>query len=137
MNWYAILADLIAVIHFGYVSFVVLGLFAILLGGLLRRRFIRNFWFRTVHLTMILIVVFESLIGMMCPLTVWENDLRVAAGQNVADVSFVARLIHQLMFFEFPPIVFTVGYCLFGLAVLGSWWLYPPALPWKQGNEIK
>ena len=135
MNWYAILADLIVVIHFGYVSFVVLGLLIILLGGVLRWRFIRNFWFRTVHLTTILVVVFESLIGMMCPLTVWEYDLRIAAGQqNVSDVSFVARLVHQLMFFECPPIVFTVGYCLFGLAVLGSWWLYPPTLPWNTTN---
>ena len=86
---------------------------------------------------MILIVVFESLLGMMCPLTVWENDLRMAAGQNVSEGSFVARLIHQLMFFEFPPAVFTVAYCLFGLAVLSSWRLYPPALPWKKEKECK
>jgi len=135
MNWYALLADIIVIIHFGYVSFVVFGLLIILLGGVLRWRCIRNFWFRAVHLTTILIVVFESLIGMMCPLTVWEYDLRIAAGQqNVSDVSFVARLVHQLMFFEFPPIVFTVGYCLFGLAVLGSWWLYPPTFPWNKTN---
>jgi hypothetical protein len=36
------------------------------------------------------------------------------------------------MFFDFPPMVFMVGYCLFGLAVLGSWWLFPPVLPWKR-----
>ena len=137
MNWYALLADIIVVIHFGYVSFVVVGLLVILLGGLLRWRFIRNFWFRAVHLTMILIVVVESLIGMPCPLTIWEYDLRMAAGQNVSDVSFMARLIHHLMFFDFPPIVFTVGYCLFGLAVLGSWLLFPPYLPWTRKNVIE
>jgi len=133
MNWYAVLADTIAAIHFGYVSFVVVGLLIILLGGLLRWRFIRNFWFRTLHLVMILIVVFEALFGILCPLTVWEYDLRVAAGQqDVSDVSFVARLIHQLMFFEFPPVVFLIGYCLFGLAIILSWWVFPPVLPWKH-----
>ena len=128
MNGYAILADLIAVIHFGYVAFVVLGLFVILLGGFLRWRFIRNFWFRVIHLTMILIVVIEALLGIMCPLTIWEYDLRIAAGQHVSDVSFVARLIHHVLFFDFPPFVFTFVYCLFGLAVLASWWVYPPNL---------
>jgi len=128
MNGYAILADLIAVIHFGYVAFVVLGLFVILLGGFLRWRFIRNFWFRVIHLTMILIVVIEALLGIMCPLTIWEYDLRIAAGQHVSDVSFVARLIHHVLFFDFPPFVFTFAYCLFGLAVLASWWVYPPNL---------
>ena len=132
MNWYALFADLIAATHFGYVAFVVLGLLVILAGGLLRLRFVRNFWFRTIHLAMILIVVLESLFGILCPLTIWEYELRIAAGQqHVSDVSFVARWIHRLMFFELPPIVFLAGYCLFGLAVLVSWWLIPPHLPWK------
>ena len=133
MNWYTLLADLIVAIHFGYVAFVALGLLVILTGGLLRWQFIRNFWFRVFHLAMILIVVFEALLGIVCPLTTWEYDLRVAGGQqNVSDASFVARLIHQVMFFDFPPIVFTVAYCLFGLAVLVSWWLYPPNLPKRK-----
>ena len=133
MNWYALFADLIAVFHFGYVVFVILGLFVILLGGLLRWHFIRNFWFRVTHLAMILIVVFEALLGITCPLTEWENDFRVAAGQQVSDLSFVARLIHYVIFLDFPPIVFTVAHCLFGLAILASWWVYPPYLPkWKE-----
>ena len=136
MNGYALLADLIAAIHFGYVAFVVFGLLVILIGGLLRWHFVRNFWFRMLHLIMILIVVLEALCGILCPLTVWEYDLRIAAGQqNVSDMSFVSRLIHQLMFFEFPPIVFLIGYCLFGLTVLISWWLIPPVLPWKTKSS--
>ena len=128
-----IIADLIVVIHLGYVIIVVLGLIVILLGGVLHWRFIRNFWFRAIHLSMILIVVFEALFGIPCPLTDWEYALRVAAGQkDAADVSFVARLVHKAIFYDFPPIVFTVSYCLFGIAVLTSWWRIPPILPWKQ-----
>ena len=42
--------------------------------------------------------------GILCPLTVWAYDIRIAARrQKVSNVSFVAWLIHQLMFFEFPP----------------------------------
>ena len=133
--WFAFLADLIVAIHFGYVAFVVFGLLIVLLGGLLRWRFVRNFLFRMVHLVMILIVVVESLLEIPCPLTVWEYDLRVAAQQDVSEGSFVARLIHQVMFFNFPPEVFLIGYCLFGLTVLMSWWLIPPVLPWKREKK--
>ena len=132
-NFYALFADMIAVIHFGYVAVVVFGLLIFLLGGLRGWRFVRNFWLRFIHLMMISVVIFLSLIGEPCPLTVWEHDFRIAAGQpNVCDRAFVARLVHQLIFFEFPPIVFTVVYGLFGLVVLASWWVYPPNFPWRK-----
>jgi hypothetical protein len=127
------IADLIVSIHFVYVLFVVVGLFVIILGGVLKWRFIRNFWFRAVHLAMILLVVFEALFGISCPLTDWEYNLRIAAGQqNANGESFMARLIHLLIFYEFPQIVFTISYCVFGIAVLLSWWLIPPRFPWKK-----
>ena len=129
----ALIADLIVAIHFGYVIITVFGLLVILIGGALRWRFVKYFWLRAIHLTMILIVVFEALSGISCPLTEWEYELRIAAGQqNVSDMPFVARLIHRLIFFNFPPIVFTLGYCIFGVAVLMSWWLFPPILPWRK-----
>jgi hypothetical protein len=127
------MADLIVTVHFGYVIFVVGGLFIIAIGGALRWHFTRNFWFRAIHLAMILIVVFEAVFGISCPLTNWEYDLRVTTGKkNTDSESFVARLIQQLIFYDFPPIVFTISYCLFGTAVLMSWLLIPPLLPWKQ-----
>jgi hypothetical protein len=129
-------ADLIVSIHFGYVIFVVGGLLVIILGGVLRWRFIRNFWFRVTHLAMILLVVFETLFGISCPLTDWEYDLRVAAGQqNVSGDSFIARLIHLLIFYKFPQIVFTIAYCVFGITVLISWRLIPPLFPWKKRKK--
>jgi len=127
---------LIVTIHFGYVIFVVGGFFVIILGGVLRWRFIRNFWFRAIHLAMILIVVFETIFGITCPLTDWEYELRVAAGQqNAVSTSFVARLIQKLIFYEFPLIVFIIVYCLFGIAVLAAWRLFPPFLPWKRKKD--
>jgi len=132
----SLIADLIVSIHFGYVIFVVGGLLVIIPGGVLRWRFIKNFWFRAIHLAMILIVVLEALWGITCPLTDWEYELRIAAGQqNAAGESFIARLIQKLIFYEFPHIVFTIAYCLFGIAVLTTWWLIPPLFPWKQNRK--
>jgi len=132
----SLIADLIVSIHFGYVTFVVGGLFVIILGGVLRWRFVKNFWFRAIHLAMILLVVFETLFGISCPLTEWEYELRIAAGQqNAGGESFIARLIHLLIFYNFPQIVFTVAYCVFGIAVLISWRLIPPILPWRKNRR--
>ena len=128
------LADLIAAIHLVYVVIVVFGLFLILLGGVLKWRFIRSFWFRAIHLAMILLVVFEALFGITCPLTDWEYELRVSAEQDVTNESFIARLIHKLIFFDFPSIVFTAAYCLFGMLILLTWWRVPPHLPWSKPN---
>jgi len=126
----ALLANLIALVHFAWVAFLVVGLLLILLGIAFRWRWVRNPWFRLVHLAMIAIVVGESLAGVPCPLTVWEHRLRVRAGQTSFDGDFIAHWVHRLMFFEAEPWVFTVVYLAFGLAVLATLIVAPPR--WKS-----
>ena len=53
---YGLLADLVVIVHFAYVGFVVIGQLLILIGIVLRWQWIRNPWFRLIHLAMILIV---------------------------------------------------------------------------------
>jgi hypothetical protein len=120
------LADLIVVIHVVYVSFVVLGLMAILLGVALRWRWVRNIWFRGAHLAAIGIVVGESVLGVACPLTVWEHQLREVAGQASYTGDFLGHWAHQLIFYRAEPWVFTLIYILFGSAVLATFVLAPP-----------
>src|SRR5450755_163295 len=78
---YALLADCLVVIHLAYISFVIFGQLAIMVGWPLGWRWIRNPWFRITHLIMILIVALEAVVQFKCPLTTWEENLRVAAGQ--------------------------------------------------------
>lgn len=128
----AFLANLIALVHFAWVAFLVLGLLAILLGIAFRWGWVRNKWFRLIHLGMIVIVVGESLAGVPCPLTVWEHRLRVHAGQTTTEGDFIAYWVHRIMFFQAEPWVFTVVYLGFGLAVLGTWIVGPPR--WRAGD---
>ena len=83
MNFYCLLADAIAVLHFVLVAFVVGGMAAILAGVACRWAWVRNFWFRAIHLAMIAAVVAESLCGIVCPLTDWEDRLREAGGAPI------------------------------------------------------
>jgi hypothetical protein len=59
-------------------------------------------------------------------LTVWEDQLRVAAGETVEEGSFMGRLVHNLIFYDFPPWVFNVVHCIFGAVVLATLILIPP-----------
>ena len=134
MRWYRFLADLTVIAHLAYFCFVVLALPLILLGGYLGWAWVRNFWFRMIHFAMIAVVVAEELLGIACPLTTWERDLRLRAGGVVYRGSFIGHWVHELLFVDLPPWAFTVIYCAFGLLVLASLVWVPPRWPrgWRH-----
>jgi len=118
-------ADAILLLHFAFITFVVGGLIFTWFGAILRWNWIRNIWFRVAHLAAICFVAVEALLGVMCPLTVWEDALR---GQQIQS-SFIARWVHRVMFYELPESVFTAIYVVFMLVVLVTYWLVPPHPP--------
>ena len=126
MTLNSLLADFVVVIHLGYVTFVVLGLVLIMAGSLFKWSWVRNSWFRLIHLGMIGVVVVESLLSITCPLTTLESYLRSKSGQTLQAGSFMGRLAHDLLFFELTPEFFTIAYCLFGAIVLATFLVVPP-----------
>jgi hypothetical protein len=115
-------ADLILIVHFAFVLFVVGGLPAIWLGAACGWRWVRNLKFRAAHLAAISFVALEALLGIACPLTVWEDALRGA----LTETSFVARWLRRLLYYSFPEWVFACAYLLFALLVTLTWWRIPP-----------
>jgi hypothetical protein len=118
----AALADAILVLHAGFVLFVVGGLVATWIGVALGLSFARSPWFRGAHLAAIAFVVAETLLGFMCPLTLWEDALR----GEVSDAGFIQRWIHAWLFFNWPAWVFNAIYVAFGGLVAWTWVRYPP-----------
>lgn len=123
---YILLADLVVAIHVAYVSYVVFGQLFIWLGLALRWQGVRNPWFRWSHLLMILLVGGEALLDIECPLTRWERSLRLLARQEVSGESFVGRLLHNLIFVDWPPWAINCLHVAFALLVLGTFVLAPP-----------
>ena len=138
MAWvYTALADLTLIIHFAFVTFVVAGLLLVWVGWLCRWRFVRNFWFRIAHLLAIGVVAAESLAGFVCPLTTWENSLRLLAGGGERyQGSFVQHWLHRMMFFEASESTFTILYVLFFAAVALSLWLVKPRWPGCENKKL-
>lgn len=135
MNGHALLADGVLIVHAGVIVFVVGGLIAILIGAAAGWRWVRNRWFRLAHLGAIGYVVLQAWCGITCPLTDLENYLRGQAGQTgYGAQGFIAHWLHQLIFFRAEPWVFTLGYSVFGLAVLATLWLAPPQ--WRRRNRL-
>lgn len=111
---YAVFADLVLVLHFAFVLFVVVGLLITWIGYFAKWRFVRNPWFRSAHLLAMAVVVAESLFGIICPLTNWEATLRMKAGEDPAYAgSFIQHWVHRVMFFEVSENTFTLIYVAF------------------------
>ena len=127
-------ADLILVTHFLFAVFLVLGLLLIYIGHFARWAWVRNPWFRILHLTGIGIVVLQSWLGVICPLTTWEMALREKAGAATYSGSFIQHWLHYLLYFDAPDWVFTGCYSLFGGLVLTSWFVVRAA-PLARGRR--
>ena len=123
---FRLLADIVLIIHLGFVLFVVAGLILIVFGGVRGWRWIRNPWFRMAHLAAIAVVVGESWSSVACPLTTLENALRAQAGAATYDGGFIVHWLQGLLFYDAPLWVFTLCYSSFGALIAASWLLWRP-----------
>jgi hypothetical protein len=119
-------ADALLVLHVLVVVFIVAGLLLIYAGGFLGWPWVRNPWFRIVHLIAIGVVVAQAWAGELCPLTEWEQALRLRAGDAAYTGSFIAHWLGELLYYEAPMWVFALCYTLFGALVLAAWYLVRP-----------
>lgn len=129
---YEYFAVAVLLLHFAVVMFVTGGLFVIVAGNLRGWQWVNRLWFRLLHLITIAIVVSEAWLGVACPLTTLEMWLRAKAGAATYDTGFIEYWLGRLLYYDAPAWVFTLGYSLFGLAVIASWWYFPPRIQRRQ-----
>jgi hypothetical protein len=124
---YRWLADAVLAMHFGFVAFVIGGLVLIWVGFVLRWSWVRGFWFRVAHLLAMAVVLAESVGGVICPLTAWEDGLRSMAGGGAEPVgSFIQRWIHRVLFYDVNETTLAVVYAGFFALIVASLWLVKP-----------
>lgn len=123
---YQWLADAVLLLHFAVVVFVVGGLAAVLIGNVAGWRWVNDWWFRLAHVLAIGVVVVQSWLGQHCPLTVLESWLRVQAGAEAYERSFIEYWLQRIIYYDIPLWVFTLVYTAFAALVVLAWWRYPP-----------
>jgi polyferredoxin len=126
VNGWAVVADAVLVAHGLFVAFVVVGQGLVLAGVWRGWAWVRSLRFRIAHLVSIGVVVLQAWLGVLCPLTVLENWLRLRAGEAAYGTSFVQYWLHRVLFYDAEPWVFTAIYTAFGALVVATWLLAPP-----------
>ena len=115
---YLLAADAVLLLHVLFVVFVVAGLVLILAGRLMSWGWVRNWWFRVIHLVAIGIVVLQSWLGVICPLTKLEMFLRGKAGDATYAGSFVSHWLEAILYYRAPAWVFAASYTAFAVIVV-------------------
>lgn len=124
--FFRVAADAVLVLHALFVVFVVVGLVLVLVGRPLGWQWVRHFGFRIAHLLAIAVVVLQSWLGAICPLTSWEMRLRAQAGDATYPGAFIAHWVESLLYYRAPDWVFVTLYTAFGALVVASWfWVRP------------
>lgn len=123
---YQLLADAVLLLHFAVIVFVVGGLMVVLAGNAAGWSWVNDWWFRLAHLLAIGVVVVQSWLGQLCPLTILESWLRVQAGTAAYERSFIEHWVQRIIYYDIPLWVFTLVYTAFGALVILAWWRYPP-----------
>lgn len=130
-----LLANAVLALHVAIVVFVVAGLGFVVVGNLRAWRWVNSPWFRLAHLLAIAVVVAQAWLGSVCPLTSVEMWLRVQARETTYTGSFIQHWLQRLLYYEQPAWVFTLGYSLFGMAVVAAWWYFPPRFKRHEGRS--
>jgi len=123
---FSLAADLILLLHVLIVIFIVFGLTLIFTGHVLNWPWVRDPWFRLIHLIAIAIVVVLSWFNLICPLTTIEMALRSHAGDAVYAGSFISHWLEAILYYQAPAWVFVIVYTVFGALVVASWFLVRP-----------
>jgi hypothetical protein len=118
---YLLLADIVLFAHFLVVAFIAAGFLVILWGRYREWRWIHDPVFRGLHLGAITIVALQAWLGRLCPLTTLESGLREKAGQAAYTETFIQHWLHQLLFFDAAPWIFTTLYSILGALVFAVW----------------
>ncbi|MCK4502407.1 MAG: DUF2784 domain-containing protein [Desulfuromonadales bacterium] len=119
-------ADAVLLLHVLVVIFIVLGLVLIFIGNFHAWHWVRNPWFRLLHLLAICVVILLSWLSLICPLTSIEMALRTRAGNTAYPGSFISHWLEIVLYYQAPPWVFVICYTLFGVIVVTSWfWVRP------------
>jgi hypothetical protein len=126
------LADIVVGVHLLIILFIVAGVPLVYLGAALRWAWVRSRRWRVLHLGAILFVAAESLVGITCPLTVWEDTLR---GRRPAG-DFIERWIDRMIFYDAPTWIFTVAYVAFATLVLVTWYVVPPFRQRRKSRNV-
>ena len=115
-------ADTILILHFLVIIFIISLYFLIPYGYSKNWKFVKNYKIRLAHLMLIFFITLETFLGIICPLTTLENDLR---GQLYSE-TFISFWISKVIYWDLPTTFFIVVYTIFLIFAIILWLKFLP-----------
>ena len=116
------LSDTVLIVHFVLVLFVISGFFLFPIGYWIDWNWVRLRWVRLLHISFMAFVTLETLFGISCPLTIFENHLR---GRETSE-SFVGYWIREVFYWDLSADFFMGMYLLCLVWTCYVWKKFPP-----------
>jgi polyferredoxin len=101
---------------------MILSFFLIPLGYYQKWEWVKNKYYRLIHLVLMGIIFIETILGFMCPLTILENFLR----NDIEINNKITQIIHQIMYWDLPTYQFIILYLLSLLYLIFLWFFFKP-----------
>ncbi|MBU0878529.1 MAG: DUF2784 domain-containing protein [Candidatus Omnitrophica bacterium] len=123
---YKIFADLIVVMHFVWILFMLVG-FMLTLCGFFYKRFFDWWSFRVLHLCGIAYVGLLALLRQYCPLTILEYTLRAECNPELRyPGSFIVHYIEKLVYPDVNPLVILIPTIFIAVFTIVVFIIKPP-----------
>ena len=114
---YRSLADLVLILHFCYVIFVIFG-------GLL---ILRWKWIIWLHIPAVIWAVFVEFFQLFCPLTTLENRLKELGGEQGYQGGFIEYYVSAILYMPITPqIQIMLGVAVILINLLVYWYVFRP-----------
>ena len=118
-----ILSEIVLLLHFSIFLFMILSFILIPYGYFQKWEWVKNIYFRSIHLILMGIILIETILGFMCPLTILENFLR--ADKKIDNI--FSKIIHQIMYWDFTNYQFIILYLLSLSYFIFLWFYFRPS----------
>ena len=118
----SLFSEIVLLFHFCIFLFMILSFFLIPIGYYQKWKWVKNKYYRLIHLILMGIIFIETTLGFMCPLTTLENFLRNDTEIN----NKITQIIHQIMYWDLPTYQFIILYLLSLLYLIFLWIFFKP-----------
>ena len=117
-----IFSEIVLLFHFCIFLFIITSFIFIPLGYHKKWKWVKNKYYRLIHLVLMGIIFIETILGFMCPLTILENFLR----NDIKINNKITQIIHQIMYWDLPTYQFIILYLLSLLYLIFLWFFFKP-----------
>ena len=114
--------EIVLFFHFFIFLFITVSFFLIPFGYFQKWEWVKNKYYRLTHLVLMGIILIETILGFMCPLTILENFLR----NNIEVDNNLTQIIHQIMYWNLPNYQFIILYILSFSYLIFLWFFFKP-----------